>query len=405
MSRYNFNGQIVAGDDPRFVALLREAHGVQPRPRCLCRPEGVEMYVARLAHQFIIKRMPGSGSLHALHCKAYESPLELSGLGAVLGGAVRTDVNDGQTLLRLAFPLSKATRFTSTAGGATLPAMRDEVSSEGSKLSLRGLLHYLWGEAGLHRWSPAMAGKRNWFVVRKYLLLASEDKRVRGQPLADLLFIPEGFTVEKKEEIAMRRAAQFARFAGSGARTEKLFLVIGEMKELAEARIGKKIILKHVPDQGFMLRPDIAQRFVGQFATELEFWNARPELHLLVCATCSMGQNGVASVETATVMLANEQWIPVEGQFDKTLVDHLVHAHRRFEKCLRYNLPVSEPLACAVLADRPEAVALYLLPAGAPDDLRDALAAQQRDSAVAAWSWESAQAMPALPPPISALRH
>lgn len=399
MARYNFNGQIVAEDDPRFATLLRQAHGAQPRPRCLCRDGGVEMYVARLAHQFIIKRMPGRGSLHALHCDAYAVPLELSGLGAVLGGAVRTNVGDGQTSLRLDFSLSKAARPPTAGGTAADIGPCDQVSSDGGRLSLRAMLHYLWAEAGLHRWSPAMAGKRNWFVVRKYLLLASEDKRVRGQALAELLYIPEAFSLDKKDEIAMRRAAQLARFAANGRRTEKLFVAIGEIKELADARIGKKLVLKHVPDQGFMLRPDIAQRFVRQFAAELEFWNAQPEMHLLLCATCSVGHNGVVSVEAATVMLANEQWIPVEAQFDKALVDHLVHAHRRFEKCLRYNLPARQPLACAVLADRPEAVALYLLPGNLDEELHDAIAAQQRDSDVAAWNWKSGEVMPALPPP------
>ena len=73
---------------------------------------------------------------------------------------------------------------------------------------MRGVLHYLWDEAGLNRWTPAMAGKRSWFVVRKYLLQAAENKAAKGSPLGDSLFIPETFQVEHRDEILARQLAK-----------------------------------------------------------------------------------------------------------------------------------------------------------------------------------------------------
>ena len=43
----------------------------------------------------------------------------------------------------------------------------DSVASSGTKLSLRGLLHYLWDQGELTRWQPGFAGKRTWSTVRK----------------------------------------------------------------------------------------------------------------------------------------------------------------------------------------------------------------------------------------------
>jgi Protein of unknown function (DUF1173) len=52
---------------------------------------------------------------------------------------------------------------------------KNSVKTDGNKLSLRGTLHYLWEQAGFNKWSPGMAGKRNWFVIRKYLYLITHE--------------------------------------------------------------------------------------------------------------------------------------------------------------------------------------------------------------------------------------
>src|ERR1035438_7984384 len=54
-------------------------------------------------------------------------------------------------------------------------AIRSESSSKttaktsGTRLTLRGLLHYLWDESKLSHWTPEMEGKRSWFTVRSDL--------------------------------------------------------------------------------------------------------------------------------------------------------------------------------------------------------------------------------------------
>ena len=200
-SVYEVGGQRFEAASRGFAEAVADAHAAHRRPRCMCLVDGVEMYVARLAgtdEGFIVKRMPNTGSHHAPDCPSYEPPPESSGLGQVLGSAITEDPATGETTLKLDFSMSKIAGRSAmpTAGGDS-----DRVTSSGTKLSLRGLLHYLWDQADLTRWHPGFAGKRTWSTVRKHLLLAAENKIARGDSLRSRLYIPEVFSVEQRDAI------------------------------------------------------------------------------------------------------------------------------------------------------------------------------------------------------------
>ena len=137
---YLIGGRQFRTDSSGFAEAIAAAHAEHHRPRCLCLRNGIEMYVARLGNGFIVKRMPNTGSQHAPDCPSYEPPPEFSGLGQVLGSAIAEDLTTGETTLKLDFSMTKI------AGGSAMPTSggsRDSVASSGTKLSLRGLLHYL----------------------------------------------------------------------------------------------------------------------------------------------------------------------------------------------------------------------------------------------------------------------
>ena len=196
-------GEPIATESVDLKRRLFEAHGARERPLCLCRRPGVPMYVARVDGAVILKRMPLTGPHHDPTCNSYEPPPELSGRGEVLG-AIAEDADDSAIRLRLDFSLSKR-RGRSTPSTDEPDAAR----TDGSKLSLRALLHYLWEEAELNCWSQGMAGKRNWAVVRHRLAMAVAHKLVKGVPLARKLFIPETFAADRKAEIADRRRSNW----------------------------------------------------------------------------------------------------------------------------------------------------------------------------------------------------
>ncbi|HEY1092100.1 MAG TPA: DUF1173 family protein, partial [Burkholderiaceae bacterium] len=107
VSTLDIEGVPLAPFSPGFTEAIALAYSRRRRPRCLCCPEGIEMYVARLRDGYIVKRMPETGSRHAPDCASFEPPTKLSGLRHLMGTAIKEDPNTGMTTLRLGFSLSK----------------------------------------------------------------------------------------------------------------------------------------------------------------------------------------------------------------------------------------------------------------------------------------------------------
>lgn len=389
--------------DPKLPAALESIYGTKVRPVCACNPGGVEMYISKIAGKYAVKRMPNTGPDHAADCDSYEPPPELSGLGQVLGSAIEEDADEGVTTLKLGFSLTKVSGKSAQSPGTS---EKDSVKADGNKLTLRGTLHYLWEQAGFNRWTPAMDGKRPWGVIRKYLLLAAENKVAKGGSLLERLYVPEPFTAEKKAEIAQRRMARMAQAAAPAKGARQLMIVIGEVAEIGKSRYGFKVRFKHVPDCEFMMNEDLHKRLQKRFATEIELWdsNSKNGVHLMAIATFSVGHTGVPSFEEIALMAVSSGWIPFENQFELMLLGALVEQRRRFTKGLRYNLASATPLASAVLTDtQPQPTAMYIVPCGASDDFLEAVNQLIGNSKLPSWKWALGVAeMPAMPPATAA---
>ncbi len=334
-----------------FAEAIASAHADRQRPRCLCTPEGVEMYVARLAGShggYIVKRMPDTGCRHACDCPSYEPPAEFTGLGQVLGTAIAEDPATGQTNLRLGFSLTKL------PGRSQMPPAGGEsegVCTDGTKLSLRGLLHYLWDQAELTKWHPGFAGKRTWGKVCRQLLSASEDMFARGDLLRSRLYIPETFFLDQRDAINARRSAQWLQALSAPGKPQSLMLLIGEIKEIVPARYGFKAVVKHVPDQAFALDHQLYRRLGRRFATELALWGTCDHMHMVIIATFSVAETGVPVISELSLMPVTQHWLPIENAFEEQLVNYLVRQGRTFRKGLRYNLSSTFPVANAILTD------------------------------------------------------
>jgi hypothetical protein len=352
------------------------------------------MYVARLGDGFIAKRMPGTGSRHAPDCLSYEPPPEASGLGQVLGTAIKEDPATGETALRLGFSM------LNLGGRATMPAPGSpsgSVSSDGSKLSLRGLLHYLWDQADLTRWQPGFAGKRSWGTVRKHLLLAAENKLARGEALRSQLYIPEPFSIDQRDALNARRVAQWSHAVATPGKPQHLMLLIGEVKELVPARYGFKAVIKHVPDQAFALDEQLYRRLGRRFDSELALWASADTVHMIVIATFGLSEAGIPTIGEMSLMPVTPQWLPIEDSFERQLVERLVADGRAFIKGLRYNLHRDQCVASATLIDTGDtAQVLLILPPG----LQTPNVSDQLGREGSLWVWQPASgAMPRFPAP------
>ncbi|WP_292442679.1 DUF1173 domain-containing protein [Mesorhizobium sp.] len=343
----------------------------------------------RFGGRHILKRMPGTGPRHDVDCDSYEPPSGLSGLAAVEGDAIVENVEDGTTALKLGFSLSKIAGRAAPAANEGREAR--EARADGARLSLKATLHFLWDRAGFNRWRPAMAGRRNWAVLRKFLLDAAAVSTAKGRPLAHALYIPEMFDAKREDAIVRRRAELLSRAIQSAGNRRSLAILIGEVKEIAPSHIGARLVVKHAPRFPFMLAVDVERRMKKTFANELALWDANADSHLVAIATFGIGAAGVATVDAIALMMVSEDWIPVETGYEAMLVERLTRHGAGFVKALRYNLPAAQPMASLVLARaHGESTALYLVPADADAAFRERLEELIGESGMAAWVWDIA---------------
>ncbi len=378
-----------------FADAVADAHASHQRPRCMCVVEGVDMYVARLGDGYIVKRMPDTGSHHAPDCPSYEPPAEFSGLGQVLRSAITEDPATGETTLKLDFALTKM------PGRSQMPPASGDsgsVTSDGTRLSLRSLLHYLWDQAELTRWHPGFAGKRTWTTVRKHLLQAAEYKIARGGSLQSRLYIPELFSVDQRDAINARRTAQWAHAIAAPGKPQHLMLLIAEVKEIVPARYGFKAVVKHLPDLAFALDERLYRRLGRRFESELALWSAAEDIHMVMVATFTVAASGMPSIVELSLMPVTRCWLPVEDGFEKQLVDRLVQDNRSFVKGLRYNLPPGHLSISATLTDVDHSPIALCIPRQVLEDQQATTKLEAVVNGSPVWVWRAAcEGMPPLP--------
>lgn len=295
MTAIQLCGQIIAKDidEASLQEKLRDHYlNFKGRvPQCLCTPIHARLYIAKLGVRFLLKRWPGSGHEHAIDCDRYEAPPEASGLGKLMGSAIREDTLTGDIELKLGFPLKKQPRTAISAELVEAQGQESDLNESAagstSKVSLRAVLHYLWDQAELTHWKPGMKGKRNWWVVQSRLLDAAARMTTKGLRLEKRLYIPEPFKPETKEQIRLRRRGFFQSVASQKAARE-LLMFLFEVKEISPSPYGYKLVAKNVPDDNFFLTADLYKLLRKRFATELEmFERADGQCHLMALGTIS----------------------------------------------------------------------------------------------------------------------
>ena len=345
--RFSIKGRVISGDEPLLQDALAQVHESSERPRCLCVPGGIEMYVARHRY-FVVKRMPETGSRHHPSCTSYEPDPASSGLGELVGNAVR-ESQAGEVELCVDFPW---TRTQGHGGSRTDAGLPGDVEAARRRISLHGLIHFLFERAGFNRWTPAMEGKRNQGVLHKYLTEAAQEVHAKGVPLAQRLYVPEPFTEATHTAAARRRRVKLEILRPIDGRSP-LALVLGEFKAVDTSASGHKVWIRHMPDAPLLVDSKTWKRIEKVFAALFEARDADTgyRVRLVMAALIRARREHTYEIDAASLMLASEHWIPVEGVHELPLVHALIEQRRRFVKPLRYDAHAAARFPNAVLLD------------------------------------------------------
>jgi hypothetical protein len=203
------------------------------------------------------------------------------------------------------------------------------------------MLQQLWVRAELTRWHPGFAGKRHWGVVRRHLLAAARNMATPSGPLAEHLYVPEVFSVERAEKIRERRETVWRKMLAPSAGASRLMFVVGELKALQPGQHRTRAWLKHLPDRPLMLGEELAHRTERSYAALLGLWDAAPALHMMMAGTVALDDVGAATVLDMALMACSQEWIPVADVHEVVLIGRLVEDGRSFRKLMGEQKPPS----------------------------------------------------------------
>ncbi len=359
MNYIYIDDSIIEKNSNLWFPLLEKSHKTKSRPLCVCqrgKEDLVPMYVARINESYVIKRMPGTGALHHADCVHYEPPLQLSGLGQVEGTAIKEEKDHIKLSLDFAIKKGKSPTPASADDNKEPP---ESVRADGTKLTMRGLLHYLLDQAQLTKWSPGMAGKRNWYVVQREIRKAAAGKVTKGQSLVDVLLIPKTFISDQSSDII----AQRKQFLSKLSDKNKRLIVMAPLKEVYKSGGRWTVMLKHLPDLPLSITEDLNKQIGKAFAGEQALHEAvgPDKSTLLLMGVIWRDDIGIFHLERAHLTLLDEAWMPIDSLYEAEVLTKMRTEERRFSRALRYNLPKAEPIATAILTDTDKPTAMFLV--------------------------------------------
>ena len=403
-SRYFVRGRTFARADTALQDALAQVYESSERPRCMCVPGGIEMYVAKHA-EFVIKRMPGTGHRHHPICDSFEPEAALSGLGELIGEAIVEHAPE-QVELRTEFPLARVCGRPVAHGEPTDdPA---SISAPRKRMSLRAVLHFLYDRAGFNRWYPAMDGRRSQAVICRFLTAAARGVIVKGGSLEERLFVPEQFRVAQAEEIAARRRHKLAMLASPDADAQfKMAILIGQLTGVEATAYGRRMTIKHMPDVPLYIDNKAWEKAERAYQTILQAADADVEHkpRIVTAALIYAKREHTYQVDVLTLMLVADQWIPLDGLYELALVEALQRQGRVFIKPLKFDAKSAASFPNVLLLDAgPAPVPLHVVsPFMDPKD-RATKEKAIKATGASVWSWETDKDMPELPAQVTSTR-
>ena len=351
VQRFAIGDEVFNKDDPVLQIVLEKNYPDGLKPKCMCVRGGVAMYVAKYG-EYLVKRLPDTGPLHHASCPSFELGADESGLGKLLGEAI-VEVEGGMEEVSVNFSMTRRL-------GKDFPKLKDdklppaEMKLPRMLASLRSLIHRVWENAKFNQWYPNMGGKRNYYVLRKYLLEAAKKIKIKGMVLQECLYIPEEYKPGDAKEITQRRKVLFLQLHSPDEDVQfKKMIMVGELKEIRTLDTGGyAFIVKHVPDCQFLVDEKSLDRIVKKYEEEIDMFHTRKgEIKLIVACVFYARRENIYQIDTVYLMMVTPTWIPINHGHEADLVGKLVSDKRTFIKPLQYEENNPGKFANLVLRD------------------------------------------------------
>ena len=333
------NGESV---DEKDQAALAEAYAAGSKPICSCVSEGIPLTIAKKNQLFFIRRLPKSGHLHHLGCPRYEMPAVLSGRGELQESAIKVQ-DDDSSVLSIDFKMAVKDKKMVKKEKESSEASEGTATVEASKkaLTLKATLDFLYETAELTHWTNDMHRQRSWASVKKAIISAAGATHAKGHSLSDVLYMPEPYNADKREE----QQEQFDRYIHKMAQRDRgeqlLGLIIAPVKIFPEEEDEGHMVFTHMPDVNILVDKSMVKRVYKSYEEPLALSMERPdEFKLLAIAHIHVTMAENISLLNLGFISLDSRWLPSKSMSERLLLNHLVKEQLPFRCCLTYNRPI-----------------------------------------------------------------
>ncbi len=319
--------------------VLLMAHG-KADVRCTCPGAGekrLSIHSRANSDRFHLARFPETGAEHSEDCIYYGVDPSMSGLGSYRRGVVQ-ELDDGAVKIKLKIGLQQraavAPDESISAGPTETKVATPRPRSGQASMTLLGLLHFLWTQAGLNTWTPGMEGKRNLGVVHHHLM------RIATSTYAGRVRLSQNLVIATPSASGQQAGHNKAKSLEAITQRRRL-VIVAPLAQHQDGMDGSESL----PIAGFhgipfmTLDDGIWAALERRFGREIDAWRAGNPI-IAVAQTdpprSSAGSMRAQVVDIALMQITRD-CIPVDSGYEALIAEKLVAEKRRFEKPLRFD--------------------------------------------------------------------
>ena len=312
-----------------WKAVLAKTHQSETAMLCGCPGKGDKKLSVRYyddSDSYGLARYPFSGEQHSNDCRFYAPNTCKSGMSGYSENVIEEGPG-GSVRIKLEVGLR---RKEARADNEAPPPPQASRKPGQPAMRTLGLLHYLWEQAALNTWWPAMQGKRTQWLVNTRLREAAKAVSITRIGLDRILML--GGSRDDRD------TARNTETLAQAIRNKRRLVVITPMAKyrlidqpttLPIAGFGGIPILSMAARQWDKLR----ERFPRAMAA----WEDGTKLIAIAVIEPRDNNPRFARVADLAVMAVTDNYIPVESSFEKRIADKLTAEGRGFIKPLRFD--------------------------------------------------------------------